>query len=372
MLNRLQQPLSLPRLSLPTFGSGSRRAHRDLVGLDIEPGQIVAAQVTVNGKILVEHAAGIPVPAEVVRDGEVRDVPALTEALRELFEQHKFDRRVRIGLANQRIAVRRLELPPIDDPKELATAVRFQAQDEIPMPIDSVAMDFHSLGIVNTPNGLRQQVIVVAARRDVVERVLQAARDAGLRPEAVDISAFAMIRALHSPQAPADERVLYLEIGGLTNLAVAEGRICHFVRVLGGGMEQIVGEVAERCAIPTAEARTLVRGVRLDQPEVPDADEQDTAHLARGVLLDGVRRIAADVRHSLDFHRSQDSAEPVSRAVLCGPALDVPGFETTLSQELGIPVSAGVVGQTPDADTNNVPPSRLTIAAGLAVEDVEA
>ena len=111
---------------------------------------------------------------------------------------------MRIGIANQRIVMRQIELPPILDPKELDSAVRFQAQDEIPMPIESVVLDYHPLGIVETDGGARMRVLLVAARRDMVERVLLAARQAGLRPEGVDLAAFGMIRALRPMDLPDD------------------------------------------------------------------------------------------------------------------------------------------------------------------------
>jgi type IV pilus assembly protein PilM len=385
---RLSQPIKLRRPSLSVGGSmpsmaglrrgagHSRRTAQALIGLDIEPGGIVAVQVQVNGKVAVERAAGIPLPADVVRDGEVTDVPTLTASLAQLFETSGLSRRVRIGVANQRIVVRRLELPPIPDPKELATAVRFQAQDEIPMPLDSVIMDFHSLGVVDTPNGPRQQIILVAARRDMVERVLEAARAAGLRPEGIDLSAFAMIRALAPPVGAADGRVLYLGIGGLTNLAVADGQTCQFTRVIGGGVDQIVAEVAERCAVPLAQARQLVVESRPGASRRPDdpAGESDTVAggheaIAQAALADGIHRIAAEVRNSLDFHYGQEAGVRVARAVLCGPALDISGFDAALSAELELPVTAGLVSQVTADAAGSVPASRLTIAAGLAIEE---
>ena len=133
-------------------------------------------------------AVGTPIAANLVRDGEVTDLDGLTHALAELFDGSGLDRRVRVGIANQRIVMRQIELPPIIDPKELDSAVRFQAQDEIPMPIESVVLDYHPLGLVETDAGARMRVLLVAARRDMVERVLLAARQAGLRPEGVDLA----------------------------------------------------------------------------------------------------------------------------------------------------------------------------------------
>jgi type IV pilus assembly protein PilM len=276
---------------------------------------------------------------------------------------------VRIGVANQRIVVRRLELPPISDQKELATAVRFMAQDEIPMPLDSVILDFHSVGVIDTPNGPRQQIILVAARRDMVERVLEAARAAGLRPEGIDLSAFAMIRALHT-DSPTEtpEPVLYLSVGGLTNLAVAEGTTCLFTRVVGGGLEAIAVELAERKALTLEHARGWLRHVGLVTPlvEIESEDQDEIAEEARTVLLDGVRRIGGEVRNSLDFHHAQEGMSlRVQRAVLTGAAAAVPGFDDALAAELGLPVECGQVEGTPEG----MDPFLLTIAAGLAVEE---
>ena len=341
-----------------------------IVGLEIEPSAVHAASVTVNGRIEVRQAAVAPLEAGIVRDGEVNDVEALTEALRALYRDNKgLDKKVRIGVANQKIVVRVLELPPIEDHKELEAAVRFSAQDQIPMPLDSAVLDFQPLGIVDTENGPRQRVLIVAARRDMVERVLTACRAAGLKPEGIDLAAFAMIRALHRDTGTeTPEPVLYLSVGGLTNLAVAEGRTCLFTRVVGGGLEAIAVELAERKALTLEHARGWLRHVGLVLPlsEVESDDQDEIAVEARTVLLDGVRRIGGEVRNSLDFHHAQEGMSlRVQRAVLTGAAATVPGFDDALAAELGLPVEAGVVDGTPDG----LDPNLLTIAAGLAVEE---
>jgi type IV pilus assembly protein PilM len=270
-LSTLTSNLRLPR--------GGRRA-ADLVGLDIQPGYVAAVQAHANGGIVVDQAAGAPLPPDTVREGEVFDERALGEALQELFGDAGLGKRVRVGLANQRTVLRTLELPPVGDRKELAAAVRFQAEDQVPMPLAGAVLDFHSLGVFDTPNGPRQRVIVVAAQREMVERLLRAVRHAGLRPESVDLSAFALIRSLYRPgSAPAatqsedgdgaaarPERVLYLNVGGLTNMAIAEGTLCRFTRVVGGGLEAMASEIAERRGIPLVEARTLLASFELNAP----------------------------------------------------------------------------------------------------------
>src|SRR5436305_210014 len=83
-------------------------------------------------------------------------------------------------------------------------------------------------------------------------------------PEVVDLSAFALIRSLYRPGADAPARVLYLNVDGLTNLAIADGPVCSFTRVVGGGLEGMAAELAERRGIPVTTARELIRAFDLD------------------------------------------------------------------------------------------------------------
>jgi type IV pilus assembly protein PilM len=356
---------------------GRSRGGSTLVGLDIQPGYVSAVQARVNGSILVQRAAGMPLPPDTVREGEVLDGGALTETLRELFADSRLDKRVRVGVANQRTVLRTLELPPLTDRKELATAVRFQAEDQVPMPLDNAVLDFHPLGVIDTPAGPRQRVIVVAAQRDMIERLLSAVRGAGLRPEGIDLSAFALIRALHRTDDEHAGRVLYLNVGGLTNMAIAEGTVCRFTRVVSGGLESMATEVAERHGIKLQEARELLASVDLEKPsedpslegEQADTQAEQPKIDVRPVLAAGVREIAGEVRNSLDFHRSQEGGGEVSSVVLSGPALQIRGFSQALQSELRVPLTPQTVGLLEDDAAGTVSAERLAVATGLAVEE---
>jgi type IV pilus assembly protein PilM len=341
---------------------------KNLVGVDIDPSGITVAEVSVNSRITVEAAAFAPLEPGVVRDGEVIDAHSLSEALRSLFRDNKrLGKRVRIGVANQKIVVRPLELPYLSDAKDLEAAVRFHAHDQLPMPIDQAVIDFQPLEVVQGLESRQQRLLLVAARRDMVANVVGAVRGAGLRPEGVDLSAFAMIRALYRPGAH-DEHVLYLAVGGLTNLAVARGTTCLFTRASGGGVEALAIELAETCQLTLDHARGWLEHVGL-QGAVEDVEgDQAIVGAARRLLLDGARRIAAEVRNSLDFHLAQGGSAVVERAVLAGPASAIPGFDVALSSELGLPVAIGRIDGAPAG----LDGGRLAVAAGLAVEEVPA
>jgi type IV pilus assembly protein PilM len=372
-----KRKLGIPNPALKLDRRGRSRGGSTLVGLDIQPGYVSAVQARVNGSILVQRAAGSPLPPDTVREGEVLDGGALAETLREMFSESRLDKRVRVGVANQRTVLRTLELPPLTDRKELATAVRFQAEDQVPMPLDNAVLDFHALGVIDTPAGPRQRVIVVAAQRDMVERLLEAVRSAGLRPEGVDLSAFALIRSLHRSDEVHAGRVLYLNIGGLTNMAIAEGTVCRFTRVVGGGLESMATDIAERHGIKLHDARELLAAVDLDEsaPRAsfdtdPSSEPSEQPVIdARPVLASGVREIAGEVRNSLDFHRSQEGGGEVTSVVLSGPALQISGFARALQSELRVPLTPQTVDLQDESSAGSVSAERLAVAAGLAAEE---
>src|SRR3954471_24658922 len=98
---------------------------QSIVGLDIETGSIAATEVRSNGSRDVSRTAIAPLAPGVVNEGEVLDAEALSQALKGLFSKNRLGKSVRLGIANQRVVVRTLQLPLIEDEKELDTAIRF-------------------------------------------------------------------------------------------------------------------------------------------------------------------------------------------------------------------------------------------------------
>jgi type IV pilus assembly protein PilM len=345
------------------MGIGSK----NIVGLDIEPGYVAAVEGR-PGQVVVERAATEPLAPGVVRDGEVVDVETLAEALRKLFAEHKLSKRVRLGVANQRIVMRTIDLPSLSDGKEIASAVRFQAAEYIPMPLDQAVLEHHSLGLVQTSDGPRTRVILVAARRDMIDKLLAATRQAGLRPVGIDLSAFAMIRALHRPGTSGS--TLYVNVGGVTNLAVAIGTTCVFTRVIAHGTESMAGELAERRELTLDQSRGWLKHVGLVDPTAEIDGDPEIVAEARTVLSDGAMRIADDVRSSLDFYRMQEDVEDIERAFLTGPATALPGFSDALAEALSLPLEVGLVVEGRPGGFSGIDAGRLVVAAGLTTDEV--
>jgi type IV pilus assembly protein PilM len=261
----------------------------------------------------------------------------------------------------------------------------------------------------------------VAAQRDMVERLVSAVRGAGLTAAGVDLSAFALIRALYQHEADQTGRVLYLNVDGLSNLAIAEGTVCRFTRVVGSGLEGMATELAERRGIALVDARARLLEADLTKPPLPEpaaelvpeeasaaapeSDEEaalispaeaeareremsfeelsaagavqepdETPAVSNTdiwtVLDNGVREISGEVRNSLDFHRSQDGGGEVSHVVLSGAAQDIPGFAEALQGSLGVEVRPATIGIAEGGLEGDVSTHRLAVAAGLAASEI--
>ena len=108
--------------------TSSTQGPRGSVGLDID-GDFLSAVTVAEGRI--QSAISSDLPEGVMKDGEVVDSDALGHVLKEIFKSAALPRDVRLGVANQQIVVRQIELPRIEDDKDLEAAVRFQAAEAI-------------------------------------------------------------------------------------------------------------------------------------------------------------------------------------------------------------------------------------------------
>jgi type IV pilus assembly protein PilM len=350
-----------------------------LVGLEIEAAGIAVAEVDAANRV---NGALQPLPPDAFHEGEIADPDAVVASLKDLWAKNKLSKRVRVGIGNQRVVVRTLRLPAIEDPEEMEAAVRFQAQEQMPMPLDQAILEHQVVGGVPGEDGTSPQVdvVVVAARRDMVQSFVEPLRRAGLEPVGIDLSAFGMIRALAgvddggvaSPDepgtpAPPDQAVLYCNLGDVINLAVARGRSCLFTRVSPGGMEPIVARLSGEAGLTPEHARQWLIYVGLNQPAEEIEGDPEVVTRTRAVLSDGVSDLVDELRLSLDYYGAQESAIPVDRIVVCGPGSAIPGLASAMEASVGLPI---VAARPPAfAGYDDGVAARLTLAYGLALEN---
>lgn len=350
-----------------------------VVGLEIEGGGIAAVEVSVNGTARVERSGLIDLEQGIVAEGEVLAPEPLAEALRAVFSRNKLPKDVRLGIANQRVAVRTMRLPSIENPDEIDTAVRFQAQDEIPMPIEQAVLDYQVVGRGVGDDGARyMDVVVVAARRDMVSRFFDAVNGAGLNPVGFDLAAFGMIRALSDSNgalAPVEQdgeqqhesAALFCHVGEVTNLAVARGPVCLFTRVSPFGLDAIAAELSGGGELPREHARQWVFHAGLERPVEEIEGDAETVAAARAAVESGAGRLVDELRLSLEYYGAQEGAQAIERIVLCGPGGTIPGLPGLVQDALGRPVESGIPAALSGLDAPTA--ARLTLPFGLALEE---
>jgi type IV pilus assembly protein PilM len=362
-----------------------------VVGLDIEAGSVAAAEVRQNGGAPVSAAAVETLAPGIFHEGEVADADRLAEALKEFFGKNKLAKDVRLGIGNQRVIVRTLRLPAIEDPKEMEAAVRFQAQEQIPMPLDQAVLEHQVVGGVAAEEGAQPQidVVVVAARRDMIRSFLEPIRSAGLQPVGVDLSAFGMIRALAGlgvssdsngggaaatdsethlldPTAPLEEAVLYCNIGDAINLAVARRRACLFTRVSSVGLEGMATRLGSEAELSPEHATQWLRHVGLELPVEQVEGDPTLVATVRRALEEGVGGLIDELRLSLDYYGAQEGAVRVGRVVLSGPGSAIPGLASQVEELLGLSVTVSRPPALADFDEGSA--ARLTLPYGIALE----
>jgi type IV pilus assembly protein PilM len=343
---QLTKPISMPSLSL------GRKKATAVAGLNIEAGSVAVAEVASNGTTQLAAAAVHPLQPGVFHEGEVIDPDGLTAALKDLYSKNKLPKGVRLGLGNQRVIVRTLRLPAIEDPRQREAAIRFQAQEQIPMPLDQAVLQHQVVGGVPAQEDVGPQVdvVVVAARRDMITSFVEPLRRAGLEPVGIDLSAFGMIRALAPVAAPTEfdgegdapvqDAVLYCNVGDVLNLAVARGRSCLFTRVSGIGIESIVARLSTERGLSPEHAEQWLLHVGLDGALETIEGDPETVAASRRALEEGLMSLVDELRLSLDYYRALGSAVPVSKVVLCGTGSAIRGLGEAMEEQVDLPISA--------------------------------
>jgi len=344
------------------------------IGLDIGSSAVRAAELDQRrgGSVRLTHYGEVGLPPGAVVDGDVLEPTVVADALRELWKVSGIRNRcVAVGLASQKVTVREIDLPDMPD-ADLADAVRLQAQEQLPMPIDEALLDF--VVVERYPvadDRFNVRVLLVAAEKDMVDRLLAPVTTAKLRPVLVDLDAFALLRSLAGPTAT-DEVELIVDIGAtVTKIAVRRAGSPLFVRMvrLGGDASTAqLQKVLELSWDEAEKAKVDASGSMVAGAEIDPEDER-----AR-VLQNGVKRVVTEVRDSLDFFRSQHGDVEVQRVLLSGGASLVPDLAGELQTALELPVEQGDPLGAVDTDRRRRLPAGLddeslspAVAVGLAL-----
>lgn len=311
------------------------------IGLDIGTDAVRAAVVETGKSTPVLRRFGeMPLPEGATDAGDIIDPGAVAESVSALWKRLRLPRkRVVAGIANQRVIVRQIEVPALDD-SELTDALPYLAQDALPIPVEEAALDFVPVEEFSSPEGEPMLgVLVVASPRDMVDAVLDVADRAGISLMAVDLQTFALVRGTFGSDlliGGGGSQAL-VDIGGsLTQIAVVRDGMTSFVRILPTGGRQFTEALVADLSMDAGEAEDLKREVGVLPEGTPHAD--DRAGQAGEILTRVADALIEEVRGSISYYLAQSGEEGLERLVVAGNGARLPHLANRLGKSLGAAV----------------------------------
>ncbi|HEY8717574.1 type IV pilus assembly protein PilM [Pengzhenrongella sp.] len=340
-----------------------------VVGLDIGTTAVRAAELEFSGggsapKLL--HIDQVPLPLGAVRDGEVAEPSTVATALRQLWQEAGFStKNVVIGVGNQRVVVRELDLPwmPL---AQIRASLPFQVKELLPMSTDEALLDYYPTGEYETDIGRTFRGMLVAAQRDTVNANVLAVEGAGLHAMMVDLNGFALLRAIVRGEF-ADQTVALVDIGAsITNVVISAKGVPRLVRTLPSGGLNVTTAVASALGIAAAEAETVKREVGIGYSIGPE-------HAEAAEAISGVTRMLVEsVRNTFVYYAGNNPGAGIDVAILTGGGAHLPGFGQFLSSASRLPVTLGDplsglrMAKTVDRASLNGSESLVAMSVGLA------
>jgi type IV pilus assembly protein PilM len=355
------------------------KAAKKIVGLKIGASQLAAARVSNNGSAELLQVAREPLEPGIVVGGELRDPDKLAAALKEFFAKNGLPKRgVRLGIANNRIGVRTFEISGIQDPKQLGNAIRFRAQEALPIPIDEAVLDYQVLGEgVDADGQPTQRILLVVAYRELIDRYVDACKKAGIVLAGIDLEAFALLRALQAPQdgvgADPTAALVAVAIGHeRSTFAVSNGHVCEFTRVLEWGGSALNVAIARAIDAAPSEVEDVKRALALTDEMVPESLTPEQAQKAREAMRRAIQTFARELVSSLQYYQNQPGSLGIGEIVLTGGTAHLPGIAGELERLIGVRVRVGDPLARMKVSKKVGDPAQLgsfAIAIGLGIED---
>lgn len=310
-------------------------AGQNLVGLDIGTSSIKVCHLkeTKKGVQLLAFDS-ISLPPGTVRDGQVMHAPQLSERIQEVFQVNKIrHRRAAIAMSGNAVIIKKISLPEMTE-EELEDSIQWEAEQYIPFDIKDVNVDAQ---IINPKAGQGQMdVLLVAAKRGVIDEVAEVVRDARIDPVVVDVDAFALFNCFElNHDVPREETVALVNIGASTiNVHIVADGVSVFTRDLTVGGNLLTEEISKQFAVPWDEAEHM-------------KTSSETTLSMSGVLRE-VQRIServseqfvSEIQRSLDFFAATSMAAEIATLYLSGGAALQIGLIEGLERRLGAEVRA--------------------------------
>ena len=348
------------------FGGGGKSA----VGLDIGSHSVKAVELVRSGKSLKLSRYGVQelLPGTVV-DGEVVNREHLIATIRDVLRNSAMKpKNVFAAVSGRSVIVRRIPMEKMSE-EDARQAIHWEAEQHIPFRIDEVSLDFKIVNPEISPG--QMEVLLVAAKREVVDLHRSVLQGGGVRPEAIELEQFALQRAFQNAYLPPEDQcVTIINIGAeVTNMVVVRGGLPSFNRDLAIGGNRFIEALQRSLGLDYEVAEKVLRG------ELPEGVSDEDVRSAIGYVIE---ELSTSIRRSFISFQASGESNRIDKMYISGGCSLVPGLATILSEQHGLPVEplqpfANLIvddAVIPDEERATLG-ALLTVATGLALRGFE-
>lgn len=287
------------------------------VGLDLDACEIRAVELKGSSRgCSISSWGRIPLPQGAVEEGIVLQPDKVGEALKRLWSNHGIQtREVTLGISNNSVLVRFASFPRVA-PEKLDKLIKYQAQEHLPLPLSSVVLDYMVVGETQKEGRPYLDVLLVAAKRDMLGGFLTALEAARLVPLDIDVTSLALLRMI--PEEDREKTIAMVNIeNDLGNIVISVKGVPRLARLLPVSLKEVMGTYSLKDII---DSDFILKSADKESLENWGID------------------MAYQISSSVGYYQSKADKFMVEKIILCGGGSRVEGLTRQLQQNLNIPV----------------------------------
>lgn len=297
-----------------------------IVGLDIGSRTLKAAEIieTKQGRRLKSFGM-LDITSGAIEDSGIKDAETVADSLRQLFKENNIRiKNVAISIGGHSVIVKKIAVQAMTD-DQLQETINVEAEQYIPFDISDVNIDYQILG-ENKNNPNQMDVLLVAAKKDMINDYVNLVRMAGLNPCIVDIDAFALQNIFEINYDATDKNIALIDIGDCkTSLNILKSNSSVFMRDVSLGCNMINRKIISLVDCSFEEAEQIKHSNQTDKISAEDLRE-----IVSSVVADW----CAEIKLALDFFYSAYPDDQITKIVLSGGGANIKEFRQLLALEI--------------------------------------
>lgn len=305
-------------------------------GIDVGAYSIKVCQVNRSRQGYRVAAIGsILNPIGQIPGDDPNQIRQVSEAIKSLVRESGVRQRlVNVALSESQVYTRLIELPPLSD-SELSSAMSWEAEQYIPIPVEEVNLDYQ---VISRPEAdeteEKMKILLIAAPKRVVARIAEVVAQAGLEPMGIETELIGVMRVFFKPTRTDQPTALICHFGSATtDLAVMrQGAVATTYSIATGGLA-LTRSIANNLSMDILQAEEYKRTYGLEEKQLEGK--------VRGAMIPVVDIIVSEIKKGLQFYATKIEGDPVKLVILSGGTAHLPNIVATLAKALGLEVVVG-------------------------------